>query len=67
MGQIAIFMFLYFLKINSVLFTMVKTISKSENQWPSYMLLNMVVRHSALLRKLAINVEDFYVKTIGWG
>ena len=29
--------------------------------------LNMVVRHSALLRKLALNVEDFYVKTIGWG
>ena len=26
-----------------------------------------VVRHSALLRKLALNVEDFYVKTIGWG
>ena len=24
-----------------------------------------VVRHSALLRKLALNVEDFYVKTIG--
>ena len=31
------------------------------------MFLNMVVRHSALLRKLALNVEDFYVKTIGWG
>ena len=30
--------------------------------WPSYMFLNMVVRHSALLRKLALNVEDFYVK-----
>ena len=29
--------------------------------------LNMVVRHSALLRKLALNVEDFYVQTIGWG
>ena len=27
----------------------------------------MVVRHLALLRKLALNVEDFYVKTIGWG
>ena len=26
------------------------------------MFLNMVVRHSALLRKLAVNVEDFYVK-----
>ena len=25
----------------------------------------MVVRHSALLRKLALNVEDFYIKTIG--
>ena len=31
------------------------------------MFLNMVVRHSALLRKLAVNVEDFYVKTIEWG
>ena len=29
--------------------------------------LNMVVRHSALLGKLALNVEDFYVKTRGWG
>ena len=29
------------------------------------MLLNMVVRHSALLRKPALNVEDFYAKTIG--
>ena len=29
--------------------------------------LNMVVRHSALLGKLALHVEDFYVKTIGWG
>ena len=28
--------------------------------------MNMVVRDSALLRKLALNVEDFYVKTIGW-
>ena len=27
---------------------------------------DMLVRHSALLRKLALNVEDFYVKTIGW-
>ena len=31
------------------------------------MFLNMVGRHSELLRKLALNVEDFYVKTIGWG
>ena len=31
------------------------------------MFLNMVVRYSALLRKLALNVEDFYVKTIEWG
>ena len=31
------------------------------------MLLNMVVRHSVLLRKLALNVEDLNVKTIiGW-
>ena len=30
------------------------------------MFLNMVV-HLALLRKLALNVEDFYVKTVGWG
>ena len=29
--------------------------------------MNMVVRHSALLRKLVLNVEDFYVKTIGQG
>ena len=31
------------------------------------MFLNMVVQHSALLRKLDLNAEDFYVKTIGWG
>ena len=31
------------------------------------MFLNMVVRHSALLGKLAIIVEDFYVKTTEWG
>ena len=31
------------------------------------MFLNMVVQHSALLRKLALNVEDFCDKTIGWG
>ena len=49
-----------------MLFTMVKTMFKSENEWLSYMLLIMVVRHSALLRKLVLNVEDFYVKTIGW-
>ena len=29
--------------------------------------LNMVVRHSVLLRKHALNVEDVYVETIGWG
>ena len=29
--------------------------------------MNTVVRHSALLGKLALNVEDFYVETIGWG
>ena len=29
--------------------------------------MNMVMWHSALLRKLALNVQDFYVKTIGWG
>ena len=29
------------------------------------MFLNMVVRNSALLGKLALNVEDFYVKTSG--
>ena len=46
---------------------MVKTIFESEDLWPSYMFLNMVVRHSALLRKLTLNVEDFYVKTIGLG
>ena len=28
--------------------------------------LNKVVRHSALLRKLASNAEDCYVNTIGW-
>ena len=32
-----------------------------------HVFLNMVVRHSALLGKLALNVEDFYVKTIEWG
>ena len=31
------------------------------------MFLNMVVRHSALLGKLALNVEEIYVKTIGRG
>ena len=31
------------------------------------MLLNMVARLSALLRKLALNVEDLFVKTVGWG
>ena len=39
---------------------MVKYIFKSEDQWPSYMFLNMVVRHSAHLGKLAVNVEHFY-------
>ena len=58
---------LYFLKVISMLFTMVKTIFKSEDWWPSYMFLKMVVQHLALLRKLALNVEDFYVKTIGRG
>ena len=48
-----------------MLVTMVKAIFKSENQWPIYMFLNMVVRLSALLGKLALNVEDFYVKTVG--
>ena len=31
------------------------------------MLLNMVVRNIALLRKLALNIVDSYVKTIGRG
>ena len=31
------------------------------------MFLNMVLPHLALLRKLALIVEDFYVKTIGLG
>ena len=31
------------------------------------MFLNMVALHSALLRKLDLNVEDLYVITIGWG
>ena len=31
-----------------------------------FFVVNMVVRHSALLRKPALNVEDFYVKTVGW-
>ena len=57
----------HFLKVNSLLFTMLKTVFKSEDWWPSYMFLNMVVQHSALLGKLALNVEYFYVKTIGWG
>ena len=29
--------------------------------------MNTVVQHSVFLRKLALNVEDFYVKTIGRG
>ena len=66
MCQMAIFVFLYFLKVHSMLITMVKSIFKSE-KWPSYMFLKRVVRHSELLRKLALNVEDFYVKTIGRG
>ena len=57
-----------------MLFMMVKTIFKSEDYWPSYMFLNMAELHvfeyggttSALLRKLALTVEDFDVKTIGW-
>ena len=65
MCQMAIFIPFYFLKVNFMLFTMVKTIFKSEDWWPSYMFLNMMVRHSALLRKLALNIEDFYAKTIG--
>ena len=48
-----------------MLFTIVKTIFKSEDRRPSYMFLNIVVRHLALLGNLALNVEDFYVKTIG--
>ena len=67
MYQVAIFVFLYFLKTNSMLFTMVKNIFKSKHKWPSYMFLNMVVRHLAVWGKLALNVEDFSVKTIGWG
>ena len=30
-----------------------------------HVFLNMVVQYSALLTKLDLNVEDFYVKTIG--
>ena len=67
MCHMAIFVFLYFRKVTSMLFTMAKTIFKSEDLWPSYMFLNMVVRYPAFLRKLALNVEDFHVKTIGWG
>ena len=55
-----------FIFSESKFYAVVKTIFKSEDKWPSYMFLNMVVRHSALLGKLALNVEDFYVKTIGW-
>ena len=40
---------------------MVKTIFKSEEYWPSYMFLNLVVRRSLLLGTLALNVQDFYV------
>ena len=61
MCQMAIFMLLHFLKVNLMLFTMVKTIFKSDYLWPSYVFLYMVVRHSALLRNLDFNVEDFYV------
>ena len=38
---------------------------KSEDERPNNMFFNMVVRHSVLLGKHALNVEDFYVKTIG--
>ena len=31
------------------------------------MFLNMAIRNMVLLRKLALNVEYFYVKTIMWG
>ena len=34
-----------FSESNSMLFTMVKNIFKSEDQWLSYMFLNMVVQH----------------------
>ena len=34
---------------------------------PEVQFLNMVVQHLALLGKLSLNVEDCYVKTIGWG
>ena len=48
-----------FSEINSMLFTMVKIIFKSQNLWASYMSLNMVVQHPALLRKLSRQCKIF--------
>ena len=44
-----------FLKVHSMLFRMVEIIFKSENYWPSYMSLDMMVRDTALLRLLSEN------------
>ena len=65
MCQMAIFMFFIFSESKFY------AIYNGENHFQTRVLvaklhvfLNMVVRH---MGKLALNVEDFYVKTIGWG
>ena len=50
---------LYFLKVNSMLFTVVKTIRQLV---ADLHVLNTVVQHTALWRKLTFNVEDFTLK-----
>ena len=67
MCQMAIFMFLYFLKSRFY------ALYNGENHYQIRELmaklyvfeygLNMVVRHTTLSRKLALDIEDFYVKT----
>ena len=56
---------LYFLEVNFMLFTMVKTIFKSEDKWPSYLFLKYDGTTFGTFEKIALNVEDFYVKTTG--
>ena len=67
MCQVAIFMFFIFSENKFYAF------HNGENHFPirglviEIRVLNMVVRHLALLRKLALNVDACYVKAIGWG
>ena len=65
MRQMAVFVFLFFSERKFY------AICSGENHFQirglvaELHVLNKVVRHSALMGKLALNVEDFYVKTIG--